>query len=106
MLSGAYVMGITSCHGISEFAEPIDLPNHVVATTLRQVSAYIGELPEAEQNSREWIRQAADEVGSIWFARVAICSGTSPVQGSRGLMGLFETTSRDLISSGSTDRMR
>ena len=71
-------MGITLCHGISEFAEPIDLPNHEVATTLRQVSTYISELPEAEQNSREWknarkrIRQAADEVGSIWFARIAI----------------------------------
>jgi hypothetical protein len=62
----------------SEFAEPIDLPNHEVATTLRQISTYINELPEAEQNSREWknarkrIRQAADEVGSIWFARIAI----------------------------------
>ena len=62
----------------SEFAEPIDLPNHEVATTLRQVSTYINELPEAEQNSREWknarkrIRQAAGEVGSIWFARIAI----------------------------------
>jgi hypothetical protein len=62
----------------SEFAEPINLPNKVVATTLRQVIAYISELPEAEQNSREWknarkrIGQAADEVGSIWFARIAI----------------------------------
>ncbi|WP_425114864.1 hypothetical protein [Bradyrhizobium sp.] len=37
----------------SEFAEPIDLPNNIVATTLRQVTAYIGKLPEAEQNSRE-----------------------------------------------------
>ena len=62
----------------SEFAEPIDLPNNVVATTLRQVTAYISELPEAEQNSREWqnarqlILDAADQVGSIWFARIAI----------------------------------
>ena len=38
----------------SEFAEPIDLPNNVVATTLRRVIAYIDELPDAEQNSREW----------------------------------------------------
>jgi hypothetical protein len=58
--------------------EPIDLPNNVVATTLRQVIAYISELPDAEQNSREWqnarirILQAADQVGSIWFARIAI----------------------------------
>jgi hypothetical protein len=62
----------------SEFAEPIDLPNNVVAATLRQVTAYIGELPDAEQNSREWqnarrrILDAADQVGSIWFARIAI----------------------------------
>ena len=62
----------------SEFAAPIDLPNNAVATTLRQVIAYISELPDAEQNSREWqnarkrILQAADQVGSIWFARIAI----------------------------------
>src|SRR5450755_3665802 len=62
----------------SEFAEPIDLPDNVVATTLRQVTAYISELPDAEQNSREWqnarrrILDAADQVGSIWFARIAI----------------------------------
>ena len=62
----------------SEFAEPIDLPNNVVATTLRQVTAYISELPDAEQNSREWqnarkrILEAADQVGSVWFARIAI----------------------------------
>ena len=62
----------------SEFAEPIDLPNNVVATTLRQVTAYISELPDAEQNSQEWqnarqrILDAADQVGSIWFARIAI----------------------------------
>src|SRR5712692_2066028 len=36
------------------------------------------ELPDAEQNSREWqnarqrILDAADQVGSIWFARIAI----------------------------------
>ena len=62
----------------SRFAEPIDLPNNVVATTLRHVIAYISELPEAERNSREWqnackhILEAADQVGSIWFARIAI----------------------------------
>ena len=62
----------------SEFADPIDLPNNVVATTLRHVIAYISELPDAERNSREWqnahkrILQAADQVGSIWFARIAI----------------------------------
>jgi len=36
----------------SEFAEPIHLPNNVVA--LRQATTYISELPDAEQNSREW----------------------------------------------------
>jgi hypothetical protein len=62
----------------SEFAEPIDLPNNLAATTLRQVTAYIGELPDAKQNSREWqnarkrIFEAADQGGSIWFARIAI----------------------------------
>jgi DNA-binding NarL/FixJ family response regulator len=62
----------------SQFAEPIDLPNNVVATTLRHVMAYISELPDTERNSREWqkarkhILQAADQVGSIWFARIAI----------------------------------
>jgi hypothetical protein len=53
----------------SEFAEPIHLPNNVVATTLRQVIAYISELPDAERHSREWqnarkhILQAAAQVG-------------------------------------------
>jgi hypothetical protein len=62
----------------AEFAEPIHLPNNVVAATLRHAIAYIGELPDAEQNSREWLNarthilQAADQVGSIWFARIAI----------------------------------
>jgi len=62
----------------SEFAEPIDLPNNVVATTLRHIIAYIDELPDAEQNSREWQNarkrslQAADQVGSIWFARISV----------------------------------
>jgi hypothetical protein len=71
--NGSYVMSWDS-----EFAEPIDLPNKVVATTLRHVIAYISELPDAEQNAREWqnarkrMLQAADEVGSIWFARIAI----------------------------------
>jgi hypothetical protein len=61
-----------------EFAQPINLPNSVVATTLRQVIAYISELPDAEQNLREWqnahkhILQAADQVGSVWFARIAV----------------------------------
>jgi hypothetical protein len=71
--SGSYVISWDS-----EFAEPIDLPNNAVATTLRQVIAYISELPDAKQNSRELqnarkrILQAADQVGSIWFARIAI----------------------------------
>jgi hypothetical protein len=71
--NGSYVMSWDS-----EFAEPIDLPNNVVATTLRRVIAYIDELPDAEQNSREWQNarkrslQAADQVGSIWFARIAV----------------------------------
>jgi hypothetical protein len=62
----------------SRFAEPINLPNDVVATTLRHAIAYISELPDAEQNSREWqnarkrILQAADQAGSMWFARIAI----------------------------------
>jgi hypothetical protein len=62
----------------SAFAEPIDLPNKVVATTLRHVIAYIDELPDAERNLREWQNarkrslQAADQVGSIWFARIAV----------------------------------
>jgi hypothetical protein len=62
----------------SQFAEPIHLPNNVIATTLRHVIAYISELPEAERNSREWqnackhILEAADQVGSLWFARIAI----------------------------------
>jgi hypothetical protein len=71
--NGSYVMSWDS-----QFAEPIVLPNTVVATTLRHVIAYISELPDAERNSREWqnarkhILQAADQVGSIWFARIAI----------------------------------
>ena len=36
----------------TEFAEPIDLPNKLVATTLRQVIGYIHQLPDAEQNSQ------------------------------------------------------
>ena len=35
----------------SQFAEPIVLPNNVVATTLRHVIAHISELPDAERNS-------------------------------------------------------
>jgi hypothetical protein len=71
--NGSYVMSWDSA-----FAEPIDLPNNVVATTLRHVIAYIDELPDAEQNLREWQNarkrslQAADQVGSIWFARIAV----------------------------------
>ena len=78
MVSGGICNGNYIMSWNSEFAEPIDLPNNIVATTLRQVTAYIGKLPEAEQNSREWknarkrMRQAADQVGSIWFARIAI----------------------------------
>jgi hypothetical protein len=62
----------------SEFAEPIHLPNNAVATTLRQVIGYISKLPDAEQNTQEWqkarkhILQAADQIGSIWFARISI----------------------------------
>jgi hypothetical protein len=71
--NGSYVMSWDS-----QFAEPIVLPNNVVATTLRHVIAYISELPDAERNSREWrnarkhILRAADQVGSTWFARIAI----------------------------------
>jgi hypothetical protein len=62
----------------SEFAEPIHLPNNAVATTLRQVIGYISKLPDAEQNTQEWqkarkhILQAADQIGSIWFARISV----------------------------------
>lgn len=75
-------MGLTQWEYVmswdTEFAEPIDLPNKLVATTLRQVIGYIHQLPDAEQNSPEWqharqcVFQAADQVGSIWFARIAI----------------------------------
>ena len=71
--NGSYVMSWDSA-----FPAPIDLPNNVVATTLRHIIAYIDELPDAEQNSREWQNarkrsvQAADQVGSIWFARIAV----------------------------------
>jgi len=71
--NGSYVMSWDS-----QFAEPIVLPNNVVATTLRHVIAYVSELPDAERNSREWrnarkhMLRAADQVGSTWFARIAI----------------------------------
>lgn len=61
-----------------EFAEPIVLPNNGVATTLRHVVTYIGGLSLDEQDTPEWqkarkcIFQAADEVGSLWFARIAV----------------------------------
>lgn len=61
-----------------DFAQPIVLPNKVVVTTLRQVLAYISELPEDQQNSPAWhkarecVFQAADQVGSVWFARIAV----------------------------------
>ncbi|MBR2120984.1 MAG: hypothetical protein V4458_03530 [Pseudomonadota bacterium] len=60
------------------FATPIHLPNSAVATTLRDAAGYIGELSEAERQTKEWknardaIVQAADQVGSIWFARIAV----------------------------------
>jgi len=56
--NGSYVMSWDS-----QFAEPIVLPNNVVATTLRS---------REWQNARIHILQAADQVGSIWFARIAI----------------------------------
>ena len=62
----------------SEFAEPIALPNNDAATTLRQIIAYIGGLSVDEQDSQEWrkarkcIFQAAEQAGSIWFARIAV----------------------------------
>lgn len=61
-----------------KFAEPIALPNNGIATTLRDVIAYIGGLSVDEQDSQEWrkarkcIFEAADQAGSIWFARIAI----------------------------------
>ncbi|WP_425994537.1 hypothetical protein [Afipia sp. DC4300-2b1] len=60
------------------FAAQIDLPNGTVATTLRDAMGYIDELSEAERETSEWknardaIAQAADEIGSIWFARIAV----------------------------------
>ena len=78
----------------SEFAEPIDLPNNVVATTLRQVIAYISELPEAEQNSREWQNARKRMLSSGGSGRVYLvrahrdCPGTSPAQRKSGLIGL------------------
>lgn len=60
------------------FAAPIHLPNSTVATTLRDAAGYISELSEAERETKEWtnardaIVQAADQIGSIWFARIAV----------------------------------
>jgi len=60
------------------FAEPIYLPNDAVATTLHDAVQYISGLPEAEQEIKEWriahniVVQAADQVGSVWFARIAV----------------------------------
>ena len=77
----------------SEFIEPIDLPNNVVATTLRQVIAYINELPDAEQSSQAWqnarerIHQAADRVRVYLVRAYRDHPGTSPGQRNRSLMG-------------------
>lgn len=60
------------------FAAPIHLPNSAVATTLRDAAGYIEQLSEAERETKEWkgardaIAQAADQIGSIWFARIAV----------------------------------
>lgn len=60
------------------FAAQIDLPNGAVATTLRDAIGYIDKLSEAERETSEWknardaTAQAADEIGSIWFARIAV----------------------------------
>ncbi len=60
------------------FAAQIHLPNGAVAITLRDALGYIDELSETERKTSEWknardaIAQAADEVGSIWFARIAV----------------------------------
>jgi hypothetical protein len=70
----------------SEFAAPIDLPNNGLATTLRHVITYIGGLSEDEQDSQEWqkarkcIFQAADQAGSIWFARIAVIQALQRVR--------------------------
>jgi hypothetical protein len=61
-----------------EFAEPIILPNNLVAYTLRDVVGYLGALSVNDQDSEEWrkarkcIFQAADGAGSVWFARIAV----------------------------------
>lgn len=70
----------------SEFAEPIALPNNDFATTLRQIIAYISGLSLDEQDSQEWrkarkcIFQAADQAGSIWFARIAVVQALQRVK--------------------------
>jgi hypothetical protein len=70
----------------SEFAEPIDLPNNGVATTLRHVITYIGGLSVDEQDSHEWqkarkcIFLAADHAGSIWFTRIAVVQALQSVK--------------------------
>jgi hypothetical protein len=62
----------------AEFAEPIVLPNNAVAYTLHDAITYLGGLSLKEQDSGEWrkarrcIFQAADRVGSVWFARIAV----------------------------------
>lgn len=60
------------------FATQIHLPNGAIATTLSDAAVYIDELSEAERETSEWknareaIVQAADQTGSIWFARIAV----------------------------------
>ena len=61
-----------------QFPQPIDLPNGTVVTTLREAADYISQLPKSEQDTKEWqiasdaLAQAADNAGSVWFARIGM----------------------------------
>jgi hypothetical protein len=77
----------------TEFAEPIDLPNKLVATTLRQVIGYIHQLPDAEQNSPVAARPpmclSSCGSGRIYLVRAhRDYAGPSTTQGKSDLIGL------------------
>lgn len=61
-----------------QFLQPIDLPNGTVATTLREAADYVSQLRKSEQDTKEWqiasdaLAQAADNAGSVWFARIGM----------------------------------
>jgi len=57
------------------FDQPVPLPKGAPARTLRDAATFIGELPKAEQDEREWqtaVQIAAEDRAPMMFVKMAI----------------------------------